>query len=147
VPALHATAAPRTVADVDAELTHDRLTGDLGLELLCHRRFDEVAPAMRAGIGQRDFVAFADLLGRRRPVSVRAVLGAGLAAGAWAWAALCGREPPGICRRPRLVPGVGPVRQSEHATPRPAVAGPDNRGRWVRPYCHRRKQGVAQLRR
>src|SRR5580658_2083760 len=77
---LHAAAAVGTMADVDAELPHDRLTRDLGLELLCHGRLDEVAAAMRAGIGQGNFVAFADLFGgRRRAVAMPAVLGTGLA--------------------------------------------------------------------
>ena len=68
---------PSTVRDAAATVARD-----LGLELLGHRRFDEMAPAMRAGVGQRDFVVLADLLGRRRrSMSVLAVLGTGLTAG------------------------------------------------------------------
>jgi hypothetical protein len=62
--------------------SYDRLPRDLGLELLGHRGFDEGALAMRTSVGQRDFVAFADLFGRRRrAVSVATVLGTRLTAG------------------------------------------------------------------
>jgi hypothetical protein len=82
MPALHATAALPAVADMNPELPHDRLPRDLGLELLGQAGFDEGAPAMRAGVGQRSLVTLADLFGSgRRPVAVTAVLGTGLATG------------------------------------------------------------------
>jgi hypothetical protein len=81
VPALHAPAAPGAVTDRHPGLAHERPAGDLGLELLGPCALDEAAPAVRAGVGERGLVAFADLLRRRRrAMAVPAVRRAGLAA-------------------------------------------------------------------
>ena len=70
------------MTDMHVELPHGRPPRNLGLILLSHVNLDEPASAIRTGVGQLGFVAFADLIRRRRgPMAVRAVLFARFAAG------------------------------------------------------------------
>lgn len=59
--------------DVDAELADQRLAWDVGLELVGRAGLDEAAPAVRARVGERSFVALGDLFRRWRAVTVLAV--------------------------------------------------------------------------
>ena len=65
VTALGSLAARLAMPDVDAELADQRLTGNVGLELVRRAGLDEPALAMRARVGERGLVTFGDLLGRR----------------------------------------------------------------------------------
>lgn len=64
--ALNASATRSTGADVDVELPVECLANDFRLELLFDVCFVNRAAAVWAGIGQRSFVDFVYLVGRRR---------------------------------------------------------------------------------
>ena len=74
-------AAARTDAEVNGELPHDGLAGNLGLVLVIDMGFVDVTATLRTGIGQRGVQFFVDLgRGRRRSMAMLAVLAAALAA-------------------------------------------------------------------
>jgi hypothetical protein len=81
VPALSPFAAHVAVTDVDTELADQRLTRDLGLELLGYASLDESAPTVRASIGELGFVALGNWFRWRWSVAVGAVSVARLATG------------------------------------------------------------------
>ena len=68
-------AAVSAVAAMDAELAEDRLTRNLGLELLVEMVLHDIAAAIGTALGQGSFVGFIDLAGRRwRAMAMLAVL-------------------------------------------------------------------------
>ena len=82
VVALGGLAAFDATTQMHVELAVNRLAGNLGLELFANFGLDDVALAMRAGVGEFRFVALVDLVGRRRrAMAVGAVLFARFAAG------------------------------------------------------------------
>ncbi|HLW63936.1 MAG TPA: hypothetical protein VKS79_01370 [Gemmataceae bacterium] len=81
MPALHTTVAAPAATDVEIELALNRLAWNLDLELLLNVGFVDGTAAIGTGIGQRGFVDFVNLLGRRRTMGLLAIIVAGLAAG------------------------------------------------------------------
>src|SRR5579859_4281874 len=59
-------AAVSAMAAMDVELADDRLTRNLGLELLVQMVLDDIAAAIGTLLGQGSIVGFIDLAGRRR---------------------------------------------------------------------------------
>ena len=74
-----ASATRATVPDVDGELADQRLTRDLGLELLGGAGLDERTATVLACLGERGVVAFGDRSGRKGSVPMRAMGITGLA--------------------------------------------------------------------
>ena len=78
--AAHASPAVLAAAFVDAELSADRLGGNVDLKLFVDVVIlGDVASAMGTSVGQRRFKRFVDGFGRRRAMTVLAVLGASFA--------------------------------------------------------------------
>jgi hypothetical protein len=81
VAALDPTPASAAPADVNVELTVDRLTGNLDLVLAINVGWVNEAAAVRASIRQGHLMDFVDLFGRgREAMGLAAVAGAGFAA-------------------------------------------------------------------
>jgi hypothetical protein len=79
---LHAAVALTALADVDVELSVDRLAWDLDLELLSDVSFVEGSAAVRTDVGQGRLVDLVDLFGGRwLAVRLGAIVFARLAAG------------------------------------------------------------------
>ena len=80
MPALHALAAFNALTDMHPELPHEGPARNLGLKLFGDFILDDSTLALRAGVRQVGFVAFANRFGWRRPMAVRAMGVPGLAA-------------------------------------------------------------------
>jgi hypothetical protein len=80
--ALYPASALLALANVDVELSANRLTGNLGLKLLGEIGLDQTARAVGTNVREIRFVDLVDLLGRGT-MAVFAVLIAGFASGAF----------------------------------------------------------------
>src|SRR5579864_1745048 len=78
MPALTVTTAMATLAEMDIELSPDRLAWNLLLELRRDVGFQEIAPTLGTGVRQRRLIGFANVI-RWRASAAFAILGAGLA--------------------------------------------------------------------